>query len=206
MQQWTVMAQSNGSILSEILAPEERAIESVVGRYQRVAGAVARFARSLTGRENLRVILGSGSKSSDDEIVIDPGLFQSAYGRRAPVTPEETALASALHEVVHLVSTDLEERRPLPAEWLPKDSEPPEDQELMLLEALDRAGGPPAEALFFALEDARQELQGLSVYPGARSVLADLYRAAIPEAAANTGRSEERRVGKECRSRWSPYH
>ena len=22
----------------------------------------------------------------------------------------------------------------------------------------------------------------------------------------NTGRSEERRVGKECRSRWSPYH
>ena len=25
-------------------------------------------------------------------------------------------------------------------------------------------------------------------------------------AAAITGRSEERRVGKECRSRWSPYH
>src|SRR5260370_5573972 len=24
--------------------------------------------------------------------------------------------------------------------------------------------------------------------------------------AHNTGRSEERRVGKECRSRWSPYH
>src|SRR3712207_9387771 len=24
--------------------------------------------------------------------------------------------------------------------------------------------------------------------------------------AANSGRSEERRVGKECRSRWSPYH
>ena len=23
---------------------------------------------------------------------------------------------------------------------------------------------------------------------------------------AETGRSEERRVGKECRSRWSPYH
>src|SRR3712207_7442653 len=23
---------------------------------------------------------------------------------------------------------------------------------------------------------------------------------------ATTGRSEERRVGKECRSRWSPYH
>ena len=25
-------------------------------------------------------------------------------------------------------------------------------------------------------------------------------------AAAIAGRSEERRVGKECRSRWSPYH
>ena len=24
--------------------------------------------------------------------------------------------------------------------------------------------------------------------------------------AAGIGRSEERRVGKECRSRWSPYH
>ena len=26
------------------------------------------------------------------------------------------------------------------------------------------------------------------------------------ETAYNTTRSEERRVGKECRSRWSPYH
>src|SRR5256885_15023121 len=28
----------------------------------------------------------------------------------------------------------------------------------------------------------------------------------IEEAAARLQRSEERRVGKECRSRWSPYH
>ena len=27
-----------------------------------------------------------------------------------------------------------------------------------------------------------------------------------PNADLNTFRSEERRVGKECRSRWSPYH
>ena len=26
------------------------------------------------------------------------------------------------------------------------------------------------------------------------------------KAMSNLGRSEERRVGKECRSRWSPYH
>src|SRR5256885_15491669 len=30
---------------------------------------------------------------------------------------------------------------------------------------------------------------------------------AVPKGpSANTTRSEERRVGKECRSRWSPYH
>src|SRR2546428_1845629 len=29
---------------------------------------------------------------------------------------------------------------------------------------------------------------------------------AIVMSAAKFGRSEERRVGKECRSRWSPYH
>ena len=29
---------------------------------------------------------------------------------------------------------------------------------------------------------------------------------AIPNARRHVGRSEERRVGKECRSRWSPYH
>ena len=28
----------------------------------------------------------------------------------------------------------------------------------------------------------------------------------IPKSNSNTSRSEERRVGKECRSRWSPYH
>ena len=28
----------------------------------------------------------------------------------------------------------------------------------------------------------------------------------IPGVSGGTMRSEERRVGKECRSRWSPYH
>src|SRR2546422_10540017 len=31
-------------------------------------------------------------------------------------------------------------------------------------------------------------------------------RIAEPGVSVQTGRSEERRVGKECRSRWSPYH
>ena len=34
----------------------------------------------------------------------------------------------------------------------------------------------------------------------------DLETIALALEAATTGRSEERRVGKECRSRWSPYH
>ena len=36
--------------------------------------------------------------------------------------------------------------------------------------------------------------------------LAALLLAAGLKAFASVGRSEERRVGKECRSRWSPYH
>ena len=34
----------------------------------------------------------------------------------------------------------------------------------------------------------------------------DLYKEPITGMGAATTRSEERRVGKECRSRWSPYH
>ena len=33
-----------------------------------------------------------------------------------------------------------------------------------------------------------------------------LLMAYTPLGYLNIGRSEERRVGKECRSRWSPYH
>ena len=181
-----------GSLLGEILPAEERAIESVVARYQRVAGAVARVARTLTGREELQVTLGSSSRAAGDEVVIDPGLFQAAYGRRAPVTPEETALASALHEVIHLATTDLDEPRIPSPDWAPawEDAEDEEEggpEPMALLEALRRAGGPPAEILFFALEDARQETQGLAAYPGAYSVLEDLYRSALTEALPGRG-------------------
>src|SRR3712207_3440088 len=36
--------------------------------------------------------------------------------------------------------------------------------------------------------------------------LLDRVKALRKKVAADVGRSEERRVGKECRSRWSPYH
>ena len=44
---------------------------------------------------------------------------------------------------------------------------------------------------------------------GARAVAAQLWELGIRHFATATldeARSEERRVGKECRSRWSPYH
>ena len=34
----------------------------------------------------------------------------------------------------------------------------------------------------------------------------DLFAAILSKGLAQQLRSEERRVGKECRSRWSPYH
>ena len=90
-----------------------------MGRYQRVAPAVTRFARTLSGNPQLVVRLGPESSSGADEIVCDPRVFQAAYAVSAPVTPDEVAIASALHEVVHLVATDLDERRPVPEVFAP---------------------------------------------------------------------------------------
>src|SRR3989440_1753192 len=39
-----------------------------------------------------------------------------------------------------------------------------------------------------------------------RGGVVEVYDAALQAAIADVRRSEERRVGKECRSRWSPYH
>ena len=218
------MPRYDRSILNDILPPEERAIEAVVARYQRVAPAVTRIARTLANNDELIVRLGSQAAVSANEIIIDPGVFQAAYARSAPVTPTEVALTSALHEVIHLIATNFEEKRPLPKSWSiedPTDSakEPPplvddlfllayeEGQEeekdetvthesgfpvespedpVSLLEAIYRTGGTPAEALFLALEDARQEWRFFDPYPGARSVLVDLYRASIQQAMRDT--------------------
>ncbi len=224
VRQSTVMRRRNESVLTGILPADERAIEAVVARYQRVAPAVTRFARAVADDEELRVRLGSQAAAGDGEIVLDPGTFQAAYARNAPVTPTEVALTSALHEAIHLIATDLDERRPLPAEWVrhrrPAAVPPPEEpitsplslfdddedmaavaasireddgeagaeaaaspaQEFALLDALNEAGGESAEALFLSIEDARQERIHFGAYGGARSVLADLYRAAVPDA------------------------
>ena len=105
------MRAHNETFLEEILPPEDRVIEAVVARYQRVAPAVTRFARTIAENDELRVRLGSKASASKDEIVINPGVFQAAYSRSAPVTPTEVALTSALHEAIHLIATDLEDEQ-----------------------------------------------------------------------------------------------
>ena len=45
------------TVLRDMLPAEEGNIEDVVARYQRVAPAVTRFARSLSGNDKLRVRL-----------------------------------------------------------------------------------------------------------------------------------------------------
>ncbi|HEY4606095.1 MAG TPA: hypothetical protein VIH55_00485, partial [Acidimicrobiia bacterium] len=174
------------TFLTDLIGPEDQAIEAVVSRYQRVAPAVTRFARSLSNNPNLRVRLGSEAAASNDEVVCDPRIFQAAYHRNAPVTPDEVAIASALHEVMHLVSTNLDETRELPEGW-PVEGEAPPEERFDLLTALERTNKPVAEVLFFSLEDARQEAQGLAPYPGARSVLADLYASSLGQAIARSG-------------------
>ena len=220
------MRAHDETILREVLPPEERVIEAVVARYQRVAPAITRFARSIADNDELRVRLGSQASASKDEIVIDPGVFQAAYARSAPVTPTEVALTSALHEAIHLIATDLDEQRPIPESWLAHrrsleeegtvapplaeltsydwvepDTELFEEEDtdeiydvpdpepssgaVTVLDALSTVSGPAAEAMFLSIEDARQERTHLSHFPGARSVLSDLYRAAVPGASAN---------------------
>lgn len=182
----TVMPTRSATVLQRLLSSEETTIEEVVSRYQRVAPAITRFARTLSGDPDLRVRLGSHSHRVPGEVVCDPRLFQNVYQRRAPVTPEEVAVASALHEVVHLLSSRFEDKRPVPAHWSGLLGEeaarpgPVSDEPVDLLAALERTGGELAVLFFFALEDARQENRGLVNYPGARSILGDLYRAAVP--------------------------
>lgn len=174
------------TFLADLIGPEDTAIESVVSRYQRVAPAVTRFARSLSENPNLKVRLGSESAAGSDEIVCDPRIFQAAYHRNAPVTPDEVAIASALHEVMHLVVTNLDEVRELPDGW-PVETEVEIAPEIDVLTAIEATNRPVAEVLFFSLEDARQELQGLASYPGARSVLADLYMSSLAQAISRSG-------------------
>src|SRR5215217_7048133 len=63
----------------------------------------------------------------------------------------------------------------------------------------------PAGAAPIQVADGLRDLDGADVLP-LRAEDADAAGPGHPDVAALVERSEERRVGKECRSRWSPYH
>jgi len=65
------------------------------------------------------------------------------------------------------------------------------------------SGLPPLSSLFLALGRSLREDQVLWEDPKAKE--SPLYKLIMEREPIDT-RSEERRVGKECRSRWSPYH
>src|SRR5258708_22963879 len=74
--------------------------------------------------------------------------------------------------------------------------------------ALPISGRETAAQLYPRLGTTDVEAQGAysrATYP-AWFVDAELAARFAPPAGASATRSEERRVGKECRSRWSPYH
>src|SRR5207248_7209728 len=68
---------------------------------------------------------------------------------------------------------------------------------------LDVAGGPAGAACRLVQQEARVR-EAVAVFARHRDV--DQGGDARHPARADHARSEERRVGKECRSRWSPYH
>ena len=65
----------------------------------------------------------------------------------------------------------------------------------------------PTKKKMLAVQEEMDEAQGLAM---GMAVLAqvnlDAQQHDFAAQAVNRSRSEERRVGKECRSRWSPYH
>src|SRR5256885_17081911 len=74
----------------------------------------------------------------------------------------------------------------------------------------DRGGGLPAEhcaaLALIALDEAGEAASRLGTLASRNDAGNVSERAKLLTEAGNAWRSEERRVGKECRSRWSPYH
>ena len=91
--------------------------------------------------------------------------------------------------------------KPAPAKPAPAKPSPPADKPAAEKKVMPAAARAAAVA---GIDPAQVEGSGA----GGRVLKEDVLRAAAKSATAPTPtpRSEERRVGKECRSRWSPYH
>src|SRR5256885_15046539 len=75
-----------------------------------------------------------------------------------------------------------------------------------------RAGAAPRQRRWSARRGPRERREPVADHRSLpprhrrRRLAHRLRRRAVDQARAAVARSEERRVGKECRSRWSPYH
>src|SRR3712207_5596469 len=65
-----------------------------------------------------------------------------------------------------------------------------------------RGGGPESRRVAVLFKDVTERKAAEEALRQSE----ERYRAVIEQSAEGIYRSEERRVGKECRSRWSPYH
>ena len=72
---------------------------------------LAGFVVGLADNEELRVRLGAEASAGPVDVVLDPGVFQAAYARSAPVTPEEVGgtlgLGAALDGLIRIVAPAL---------------------------------------------------------------------------------------------------
>ena len=79
--------------------------------------------------------------------------------------------------------------------------------ELVMIEAYDKEGMAVSH-ICQSLKRSRQTIHKVIAYLKAGHTAYDYYKdyKANKKRCGRRQRSEERRVGKECRSRWSPYH
>src|SRR6266853_3503243 len=136
------------------------------------------------------------------------GVLGLDAGARAFVAREGAAIASALDRAAQALRADPRAHDPL--QHVLRALQP-----LRGLAALNDL--PPLPDLLEGIERAIAELSRASVGgappAGFGDTIAELFQMAATsiahaarEVAERGRRSEERRVGKECRSRWSPYH
>ena len=75
-----------------------------------------------------------------------------------------------------------------------------------LPEVMDYVDGSVSGGGVYDLNKHTITWENISVASGAELLLTFAVTADVAEPVVVVNRSEERRVGKECRSRWSPYH
>ena len=159
-------------------------IEALLGRLLAAAPVEDEVARPSRLLEAMRYAsLGGGKRLRPFLVVEAAALFGVARGR--------AFMAGAAIECVHCYS-------------LVHDDLPAMDNDGL------RRGQPTVHKAF---DEATAILAGDSLLTFAFDILArpdthpnPAVRIGLVNALARAARSEERRVGKECRSRWSPYH